>query len=74
MRYACRNLHRQLLRRRHSTRPEKNLFLTEPEVDANSSLDEVQVEVVLPVELLLREEYHGATNLREKHVAPTAGS
>ena len=37
-----------------------------PEVEVTSSLDEVQVDVVLPVELLLREEYHETINPHEE--------
>ena len=46
---------------------------TEPEVEVTSSLDEVQAEVVLPVELLLREEYHETINPREKTSCPDCG-
>ncbi len=44
----------------------QGLVFTEPEVDATSLLDEVQAEVVLSVERLLREDYHETIHPREK--------
>ena len=51
----------------------KEPVFTEPEKDVTSSLDEVQADVVLPVELLLREEYHETVNPREKTYCPDCG-
>ena len=51
----------------------KEPVFKEPEVEVTSSLDEVQAEVVLPVELLLREEYHETINPREKTSCPDCG-
>ena len=45
----------------------------EPEVEVTSSLDEVQAEVVLPVEPLSREDYHETINPREKTSCPDCG-